>query len=129
VSVEEEVASRRRKRSAGRLAIRDATAQASSGQEARGKDSTMREPTEEAWRTELMSRESNGITVALLWCRATNLATIAVTDTANAEYFELVLAEDEPALEAFRHPYAHAAARGLEFRTHRPELETLRDAA
>ena len=76
-----------------------------------------------------MSRESNGITVRLLWSRATNLVTVAVTDAATDDSFELVLDEREPALEVFNHPYAHAAARGLEFRTRRPEPEMLRDAA
>jgi hypothetical protein len=89
----------------------------------------MLEPTELTWRTELMSRESNGITVRLLWSRATNLVTIAVADTGNEDYFELVLDEHEPALEVFNHPFAHAAARGLEFRTRRPEPEMLREAA
>jgi hypothetical protein len=89
----------------------------------------MREPIDLIWRTELMSRESNGITVRLLWSRVTNLVTVAVADVASENYFELVLDEDEPALEVFNHPYAHAAARGLEFRTRRPEPEILRDAA
>jgi hypothetical protein len=31
----------------------------------------MREWIDETWRTELLSRESNGITVRLLWSRAT----------------------------------------------------------
>jgi hypothetical protein len=89
----------------------------------------MFEPNDETWWTELMSRESNGITVRLLWSRATNLVTVAVADAASEEYFELVLNEHEPALEVFNHPFAHAAARGLEFRTWRPEPEMLRDAA
>jgi hypothetical protein len=86
----------------------------------------MPELTDVTWRTELMSRESNGITVRLLWSRATNLVTVAVADAANEDYFELVLDADEPALEVFNHPFAHAAARGLDFRTRR---ELLRDAA
>ena len=89
----------------------------------------MPQPTDETWRTELMSRETNGITVRLLWSRATNLVTVAVSDTASDDSFELVLDEDEPALEVFNHPFAHAAARGLEFRTRRPEPEMLREAA
>ena len=91
----------------------------------------MPEPTDEPWRTELLSRESSGITVQLLWSRATNLVTVAVADAANGDYFELVLDEHEQALEAFNHPFAHAAARGLEFRTGRPqpELEMLSEAA
>jgi hypothetical protein len=89
----------------------------------------MLEPTEGAWRTELMSRESSGITVRMLWSRATNLVTIAVEDAASDEYFELVLDEDESALEVFHHPFAHAAARGFEFRTRRPESVVLPEAA
>jgi hypothetical protein len=89
----------------------------------------MLEPSDETWRTELISRESNGITVTLLWSRATNLVTVAVADAASDDYFELVLDEGEPALEVFNHPFAHAAARGLEFRTRPPEPEMLRDAA
>jgi hypothetical protein len=89
----------------------------------------MFEPSHETWRTELMSRESSGITVRLLWSRTTNLVTIAVADAGSDECFELVLDEHEPALEVFNHPFAYAAARGLEFRTRRPEPEVLRDAA
>ena len=89
----------------------------------------MPEPTDEIWRTELMSRESSGITVRMLWSRATNLVTIAVDDAASHDYFELVLDEDEPALEVFHHPFAHAAARGLEFRARRPEPLVLPEAA
>ena len=77
----------------------------------------------------MMSRESSGITVSLLWSRATNLVTVAVDDVASDDHFELVLDENEPALEVFNHPFAHAAARGLEFRAQRPEPEMLRDAA
>jgi hypothetical protein len=86
---------------------------------------------DEPRRTELLSRESSGITVRLLWSRATNLVTVAVADAASDDYFELVLDEHEPALEVFNHPFAHAAARGLEFRTRRPEPEPemLREAA
>jgi hypothetical protein len=89
----------------------------------------MLEPSDETWRTELISRESNGITVRLLWSPATNLATVAVGDVATDDYFELVLDEDERALDVFNHPFAHAAGRGLEFRTRRPESSILRDAA
>ena len=89
----------------------------------------MSESTDNTWRTELASRESNGITVSLFWTRSTNLVTVTVADAANDEYFELVLDEGEPALDVFNHPFAHAAARGLDFQTGHPELEVLRDAA
>jgi hypothetical protein len=89
----------------------------------------MFEATDETWRTELAARESNGITVRLFWSRSTNLVTVAVADAANDDYFELVLDEDERALDVFHHPYAHAAARGLEYGAPRPEPEVMLDAA
>ena len=82
---------------------------------------------EEMSRTELASRETNGIKVRLLWTRSTNLVAVTVDDAANHDYFELILDEHERALDVFHHPFAHAAARGLEFRTGRSEL--LLDAA
>ena len=85
--------------------------------------------TTESWRTELASRESNGITVRLLWSRSTNLVTISVADAANDDYFELVLDECDRALDVFHHPFAHAAARGIEFQASRREPEILLDAA
>jgi hypothetical protein len=72
--------------------------------------------------TELASRETTGIIVRLLWSRSTNLVTVAVDDVANDDSFELVLDEHDRALDVFHHPFAHAAARGIEFRTGRPEL-------
>jgi len=89
----------------------------------------MFEATDEPWRTELASRESNGITVKLFWTRSTNLVTVTVADAANDDYFELVLDEHERAMDVFHHPFAHAAARGLDFHTGRLELEVLLDAA
>jgi hypothetical protein len=89
----------------------------------------MLDPSDGSRRTELISRESNGITVRLLWSRATNLVTVAVDDAASGDSFELVLDDRESALEVFNHPYAHAAARGLEFSARRPEPSMLRDAA
>ena len=82
----------------------------------------------ETWRTELASRESNGITVRLFWSPASGLVTVGVADPANDLHFELVLDEQERALDVFHHPFAHAAARGLDFHTPRPEVELL-DAA
>jgi len=85
--------------------------------------------TDETWQTELASRESHGITVRLLWSRSMNLVTVTVADAANDDFFELVLDEPERAMGVFHHPYAHAAARGLEFRSRRLEPEVLPDAA
>jgi hypothetical protein len=55
--------------------------------------------------------------------------TVAVADAATHDYFELVVAGDEQALEVFHHPFAHAAARGLELGGVLPEPEELLDAA
>jgi len=89
----------------------------------------MYESTDHTWRTELASRESNGIKVTLFWTRSTNLVTVTVADAANDDYFELLLDESDQPLDVFNHPFAHAAARGLDFQTGQPELEVLRDAA
>jgi hypothetical protein len=80
-------------------------------------------------RTELASREANGVTVRLLWTRSTSLVTVAVDDGVNDDHFELILGEDDHALDVYHHPFAHAAARGVEFRMGRTESETLLDAA
>lgn len=93
------------------------------------KGQAMVEVIDDTWRTELASRENNGITVRLLWSRFTNLVTVTVADAANNDYFELVLDEYERALDVFHHPFAHAAARGLDFHMGRPELEVLPHAA
>jgi hypothetical protein len=89
----------------------------------------MFEASDETWRTELATRESNGITVRLFWSRSTNLVTVAVADTANDDYFELVLDEHDRALDVFHHPFAHAAARGIDFETRHSNLEVVRHAA
>jgi len=89
----------------------------------------MFDATDELSRTELASRESNGITVRLFWSRSTNLVTVTVADAAHDDYFELVLDEHERALDVFEHPFAHAAARGLELPIERPTPEALRNAA
>jgi hypothetical protein len=80
-------------------------------------------------RTELTSRESNGVTVTLLWSRSTNLVTVAVDDTLSDDYFELVLDEHDSPLDVFHHPFAHAAARGLDLGTPHSEWEVLRNVA
>jgi hypothetical protein len=87
------------------------------------------EDADECWRTELASRESNGVTVQLYWSRSTNLVTVSVTDPAKGDYFELILDEHERALDVFDHPYAHAAARGLDFAIGYSQQEVVLDAA
>lgn len=68
---------------------------------------------------ELAVREQDGTTVTLLWTRATNAVAVQVIDHRNGESFELVLAPDDPPLDVFYHPYAYAAARGLDLVEHR----------
>jgi hypothetical protein len=79
--------------------------------------------TSKSWRTELAAREGHGISVKLFWSRATQILTVTVADAGTGEYFELVLEEDERPLDVFYHPYAYAAARGLELRAGKPESE------
>ena len=62
-------------------------------------------------RRELAYRSSNGIDVFLLWCPADDSLAVVVIDE-SAESFELVVSADE-AVDAFDHPYAYAAYRGL----------------
>ncbi len=64
-------------------------------------------------RTELAVRESDGVTVTLYWTPGTDIIAIEVVDSGSGTGFELVLA-GEPPLDVFYHPYAYAAARGLD---------------
>jgi hypothetical protein len=52
--------------------------------------------------------------VALLWCRDSNMLTVSVVGPGSTRDFELVVGESD-ALDAFYHPYAHAALRGVDF--------------
>jgi hypothetical protein len=63
-------------------------------------------------RRELDHRHVNGIDVTLSWSPVTDLLYVTVNDDAS-EPFELVVDAHE-ALDAFHHPYAYAAFRGLE---------------
>ena len=70
-------------------------------------------------RDDLATRVDNGVTVTLFWYRATDVASVTVEDPANAVHFELVVAENESPLDVFHHPFAYAAARGLDLSTPR----------
>ncbi len=74
-------------------------------------------------RAELAVREQSGVAVTLYWVRGTDVLLVSVVDRRNGEAFELVLQPDERALDVFHHPYAYAAARGLDFGQPRPEYE------
>jgi hypothetical protein len=61
---------------------------------------------------ELMSRESNGISVSLFWNREDDSLTVCVFDAASESAFELEVGAASP-LDVFHHPFAYAAHRGL----------------
>jgi hypothetical protein len=57
---------------------------------------------------ELAARESDGIHVLLLWHPRANALTVSVEDARLGDCFQLSVAPDR-ALDAFYHPFAHAA--------------------
>ena len=57
---------------------------------------------------ELAARESNGVSVRLLWHPLENAVTVSVEDFHDGECFDLAVAPDR-ALDAFYHPFAYAA--------------------
>jgi hypothetical protein len=81
--------------------------------------------TAEPWSTELAARESNGVAVVLYWSRPTNLLTVTVADSQTGDRFDLVLRDDESPVDAFYHPYAYAAMRGLELASPGHSLEVI----
>ncbi len=64
---------------------------------------------------ELSYRENDGMEVSLLWNRESNTLSVFVCDTRGDRSFEIAVAPNE-ALDAFHHPYAYAAFRGVEYR-------------
>jgi hypothetical protein len=61
---------------------------------------------------ELHRRVSAGLEVSLLWSRSAGKLVVSVADTMTGESFELPV-EREEALDAFNHPFAYAAGRGI----------------
>ena len=57
---------------------------------------------------ELAARESDGIHVSLIWHPPENSLTVSVEDARLGDRFQLAVALDR-ALDAFYHPFAHAA--------------------
>jgi hypothetical protein len=57
---------------------------------------------------ELAARESEGISVRLLWHPLENAVTVSVEDARGDDCFQLAVAP-ERALDAFHHPFAYAA--------------------
>jgi hypothetical protein len=63
---------------------------------------------------ELAHRASDAMEVVLFWHEGTNELTVAVSDVRSGAYFELAAGPDQ-AVDAFEHPYAHAAFRGVPY--------------
>jgi hypothetical protein len=57
---------------------------------------------------ELASRESDGLSVVLLWHPRNDSVTVSVVDSRTGDRFQLAV-ERERALDAFYHPFAYAA--------------------
>ena len=68
-------------------------------------------------RVALASRESAGIRVTLLWAAETDTAFVLVEDDCSGDRFELVVEPHASPLDVYDHPYAHAAHRGVDYRT------------
>ncbi len=61
---------------------------------------------------ELASRESNGISVSLVWRRRDDALKVVVFDARYEETFEIEVG-DEPPLDVFHHPFAYASFRDI----------------
>jgi len=68
---------------------------------------------------ELDRRHSDGIDVRLLWNQTDDQLVVAVFDAKTGDAFEIEI-EGHDAADAFHHPYAHAAVRGVSTSTARP---------
>ena len=63
--------------------------------------------------TELAHRAADGIEVLLLWDSGDGRLRVVVDDLRDGGSFELLAADGRQALDAFYHPFAYAAVRGL----------------
>jgi hypothetical protein len=68
-------------------------------------------------RVVLASRKNAGIRVMLLWAADTNTVAVLVRDKTMNEWFELVVEPEANPMDVYEHPYAHAAWRGIGYRT------------
>lgn len=65
----------------------------------------------------LACRRSAGILVLLLWASDTNSTAVVVHDDRTGDGFELLVDADLNPMNVYEHPYAHAAWRGIDYRT------------
>jgi hypothetical protein len=75
---------------------------------------------------ELDFRSNDGLEVALLWQPETNQLSVSVYDSKTGDDFDFEVDPAE-ATDAFNHPYAYAASRGVHFvaGTRTPETEAV----
>jgi hypothetical protein len=69
----------------------------------------------EVGRRELAHRSADGVEVTLYWTPRTNALAVSVHDRNADDSFELVLGPQDDPLDVFRHPYAYAAWRGIDY--------------
>jgi len=65
-------------------------------------------------RKELASRANDGIEVVLLWNSCSSELTVEVRDAGSGDEFTLTV-DPSHALDAFHHPFAYAARRGVPY--------------
>jgi hypothetical protein len=63
---------------------------------------------------ELAHRSNEGLDVWLLWRRMDDRVSVVVHDSTTDSWFELEV-DRSAALDAFEHPFAYAAARGIAY--------------
>jgi hypothetical protein len=63
---------------------------------------------------ELAYRAADGVEVGLFWSTSDNGLRVVVDDARSGDLFELEVDADR-ALDAFEHPYAYAAHRGIDY--------------
>ena len=62
---------------------------------------------------ELAFRKQDGLQVTLLWWEADNSLAVSVVDQPGADAFLVPVDGGQKPLDVFRHPFAHAARRGI----------------
>jgi hypothetical protein len=68
-------------------------------------------------RVVLASRKNAGMRVTLLWAADSDTVAALVRDDSTNEQFELLVEPDANPIDAYEHPYAYAAWRGIDYRT------------
>ena len=66
---------------------------------------------------ELARRVDGGIEVLLVWHRGDGLLRVLTTDLRTGDAFELIARDGKEGLDAFHHPFAYAAARGVAYQS------------